>query len=377
MATLVLRNKLFLSNFKHVHKGFAMMSTEMAEFNKKDRKALLNVLPEVIQYVGKGPILEQGPTSATNWVKEMVDYMVTGGKLDRGLAVTAAYQFLEAPENITENKLHSARILGWCAEMTHAYLVIVDDIIDYSTTRRGKLCWHRQPHVGINAVNDSSLMYQALMELLSTQFGKTPEYMEMVKLINETIYITSIGQYLDCNSSYNKKKNNLDGFTMELFNTIAIKKTSYYTMRFPLYLGLLLVKDGHLKPRKEWSEICYNLGILLQLQNDYIDSFGPESVTGKAGSDIQEGKLTWVAVTTLQLCNDQQREIFKGFYGSDDPNHVNKIKEVFKELKIPQLYEVHESKVYNDLVNKINALPTEGESKFFLNLLNKWYKRVL
>lgn len=71
MATLVLRNKLFLSNFKHVHKGFAMMSTEMAEFNKKDRKALLNVLPEVIQYVGKGPILEQGPTSATNWVKEV------------------------------------------------------------------------------------------------------------------------------------------------------------------------------------------------------------------------------------------------------------------------------------------------------------------
>lgn len=271
----------------------------------------------------------------------------------------------------------------------------------------------------------------------------------------QTIYITSIGQHLDCNSSYNKKKNNLDGFTMELFNTIAIKKTSYYTMRFPLYLGLLLVKDGHLKPRKEWSEICYNLGILLQLQvslrvylfssactikllkhhtikcmysrhicacvlnickmptqfsfnflekyryrynfffrkskqqivpsnvklfklqNDYIDSFGPESVTGKAGSDIQEGKLTWVAVTAIQLCNDQQREIFKEFYGSDDPNHVNKIKEVFKELKIPQLYEVHESKVYNDLVNKINALPTEGESKFFLNLLNKWYKRVL
>lgn len=250
----------------------------------------------------------------------------------------------------------------------------------------------------------------------------------------QTVYLTSIGQHLDCTSSYNKKKNNLDGFTMELFNTIAINKTSYYTMKFPLYLGLLLVKDGHLKPRKEWSEICFDLGILLQLQvrlrdynmvlslgvlcncgswlfiflkfalklylkseykhflepklqilfllcclkqNDYIDAFGPESVTGKAGSDIQEGKLTWVAVTALQLCNDQQREVIKEYYGSEDPNHVNKVKEVFKELKIPQLYEVHESKVYNDLVKKIKALPNEGESKFFLNLLNKWYKRVL
>lgn len=50
--------------------------------------------------------------------------MVTGGKLDRGLAVTAAYQFLEAPENITENKLHSARILGWCAEMVSGYTIL-------------------------------------------------------------------------------------------------------------------------------------------------------------------------------------------------------------------------------------------------------------
>ncbi|CAH0590337.1 unnamed protein product [Chrysodeixis includens] len=377
MATLVLRNKLFFSYFKHVHKGFAMMSTEMAEFNKKDRQALLNALPEFIQHVGKGPVLQQVPTPAANWVKEMVNYMVTGGKLDRGLGVTAAYQFLEAPENITEKKLQLARVLGWCAEMTHAYLVIIDDIIDCSTTRRGKLCWHRQPHVGINAVNDSTLMYQALMEVLRTQFENTPEYKDMVKLVNETVYVTSIGQHLDCTSSYNKKKNNLEGFTMELFNTIAIYKTSYYTMRFPLYLGLLLVKDGHLKPRKEWTEICFDLGILLQLQNDCIDAFGEESVTGKAGSDIQEGKLTWVAVTALQLCNDQQREIFKEYYGSDDPDHVKKIQELFKELKIPQLYEVHESKVYNDLVNKMNALPTEGESKFFLNLLNKWYKRVL
>lgn len=71
MATLVLRNKLFFGNFTRVHKGFAMMSTEMAEFNKKDRKALLNVLPEFIQYVGKGPVLQQVPTSAANWVKEV------------------------------------------------------------------------------------------------------------------------------------------------------------------------------------------------------------------------------------------------------------------------------------------------------------------
>lgn len=67
--------------------------------------------------------------------------------------------------------------------------MIVDDIIDASRTRRGKLCWHRQPHVGINAVNDSSLMYQALMEVLNTQFGKTPEYKDMVQLINEVIML--------------------------------------------------------------------------------------------------------------------------------------------------------------------------------------------
>lgn len=40
-----------------------------------------------------------------------------GGKKNRGLALVYAYKKLVAPEQLTEENLRLARILGWCTEL--------------------------------------------------------------------------------------------------------------------------------------------------------------------------------------------------------------------------------------------------------------------
>ncbi|KAJ8717213.1 hypothetical protein PYW08_005612 [Mythimna loreyi] len=301
-----------------------------------ERKAFLDVLPEVINTVVTGPKLAELP-QIRSWVKELLEYMLGRGKLGRGLMVSIGYRMFEEPENYSEETQHHARVLGWCSEMLQSKFIILDDILDNAIVRRGQPCWHTRPDVGISGINDAVLLYQSALEVMDLYFGKTDFYADLMRYFNEAVYRASMGEHFDLWASYNKEKGNLDVFSMDLVNTMAKNKTSYYSFKLPIFLPLLLVKNGKQKANEQLSKICSEFGKLMHYQDDYMDVCRIETVTGKTGRDIQEGKCTWVAVTALQHCNEAQRAIFKECYGSKDPEHVKRIKQLYNELHIPKL----------------------------------------
>lgn len=66
-----------------------------------------------------------------------------------------------------------------------AYFLVVDDMMDGSTTRRGMPCWYLTPNVGLGAINDSILLYCSIFETLHTNLGDTPRYIDILHLFNE------------------------------------------------------------------------------------------------------------------------------------------------------------------------------------------------
>lgn len=111
------------------------------------------------------------------------------------------------------------------------------------------------------------------------------------------------------------------------------------------------------------------------LQDDYIDCFGDQTLTGKFGSDIKEGKCSWLAVNALQRCNASQRVVFNACYGSPEPAHIERCKQLYCDLKLPELYSEVEGKYYNDIQEKIRGLPTDELKKLFGRLLEITYRR--
>ena len=51
------------------------------------------------------------------------------------------------------------------------------------------------------------------------------------------------------------------------------------------------------------------MGHLYNVQDDYLDCFGDTSIMGKIGTDIQNGKCSWLIVKALENANSSQRTV--------------------------------------------------------------------
>ncbi|CAH2042351.1 unnamed protein product, partial [Iphiclides podalirius] len=371
---MIYSNNIYsMSALKHIRHN---MSTNVSISElQKERETFQDVLPRVIDSLITTPKLLDVPEFSM-WMKKILDYNLAGGKKNRGLTTVLAYETFEKPENITEESLRQSRTMGWCVEMLQAYLLMTDDIMDGSTTRRGVPCWYRLPEVGLGAINDTILMYTSIMEILKTHFGHTKQYTHIVNLFNETLMFTSVGQHLDYTMAQ-RKKNDYSLFTIERYNAIVKYKTSYYTFKLPVCLGMLLANNTDPESHKRAEGICLEIGHLFQMQDDFIDCFGAESVTGKAGTDIQEGKCSWLAVSALQRCSEAQRGVFASCYGSKQPAHVERVQRLYEQLGLPQLYRSEERARYDAVVASVRSLQstTDLPPELFLRMLDMIYKR--
>jgi geranylgeranyl diphosphate synthase, type I len=252
-------------------------------------------------------------------VEEAIE-ATSGGKRLRGTLVKLGFD-LARGDGVVNN-------VAAAVEIFQTSLLIHDDIVDQSKSRRGRVTTYRKlggDHYGKSqalTLGDAGF-FLGFNILLKSDFP--PELKEKaLRLFNDSLSSTSLGQLLDIEVPHSKEV--LERDIMDIYYL----KTAHYTFIGPLLLGASL-GGGSDELVSLLEEFGKNLGIAFQIQDDILGVFGEEDRTGKsATSDIEEGKATLLLSYALDKANSEQKKIL-GFYGKGQTTdkNIKEIREVF------------------------------------------------
>jgi len=204
-------------------------------------------------------------------------------------------------------------------ELLHDFMLVHDDIIDKSDTRRGKPSMHAllnrylQPDKKTKfsgedlAIVAGDVMYSmALDAFLSVKENMRRKEDALRKLISAALY-TGSGEFIELLLGTKP----VEKVTREDIYKIYNYKTANYTFASPLSMGATLAGA-----KTEQTEQLFSYGMLLgrafQIKDDIIGIFGEEKDTGKSNlTDIKEAKRTLLIWYAFNHGREKDRLIIK------------------------------------------------------------------
>jgi len=318
----------------------------------------------------------------TKYYTQCLETTVPGGKMTRGLTVVKGVEVLKG-RSLSEKEFFDAAVLGWQVEWLQAFFLVADDIMDGSITRRGSPCWYKHAHVTQdNGINDALFLENLIYKSLRRHFKSHESYVHILELFIDTTFQTEVGQHIDTNGTpYAEGKLaplDLSRFTLDRFKGCVRYKTSYYSFYLSCalslaYCGVDPVESPDLYQKS--NDVCMRLGEYFQIQDDVLDAFAPPEILGKIGTDIEDAKCSWLVCKALELCTEDQKQILLDHYGKHEAEGVAKVKELYQDLKLEDLYHEYEEEQKQACDALIATIEPESFQELFKFLLAKIYKR--
>ena len=214
--------------------------------------------------------------------------------------------------NLFNNDIEFALPASLANEVFHNFTLIHDDIMDSSKIRRGKETVHIKWNLNQAILSGDSMLILSykLLEKYSDDIQK-----KLLKLFNDTALLICEGQQMD----------------MDFENQINVNYESYIKMikyKTAVLLGSSLQMGAIINNVNEIdSKLLYNcginLGLAFQIQDDYLDLFGDQEVTGKkVGGDVIENKKTILYHTCFAKSSDYQKSLLNEIFKSNDSNNL-------------------------------------------------------
>jgi len=312
-----------------------------------------------------------------DYYSEMKDYFLAGGKRIRPLITIAAYNGI-TNTNEDEIVLPSIGI-----EFLHNATLIHDDIIDKDDFRRGKPAFH----------------YKFAQYHSKYQFKKmnAAEFGTSIGIIGgDTAFIRGSEAYFNNNFAMNININSIQYYRQAFAEVIhgvliEIDMVNQKNTSIDEYINMVSLKTGALIEKSiliganygkieqkyipHLSTYGVNLGIIFQIIDDILGTFGDEKVTGKpTDGDIREGKRTCLLIEAMSNLNETKKDhLVKLLSKSELINEeVEEVRDLYKEADAINSCKKLASK-YNqeakDALEKLKPVVNESEIEFFENLL--------
>ena len=248
-------------------------------------------------------------------ITALEDFVLSGGKR---LRPAFAYWGWRAVS--TETPDPQVLLLFSALELLHACALLHDDVIDDSSTRRGRPTTHvrfaalhsergwrgSSERFGVSAAILLGDLALAWADDIVFGVDLTPEAHGRLRKVWAQIRTEVLGgQYLDIVAEASAAESIASAMNVNTF------KTACYTVSRPLQLGVAAAAD---RPDVQdvFARIGTDLGVAFQLRDDVLGVFGDPAVTGKpSGDDLRSGKRTVLLAEALELADKSDPQAAK------------------------------------------------------------------
>ncbi|MBQ1018976.1 polyprenyl synthetase family protein [Micromonospora sp. D93] len=203
-------------------------------------------------------------------------------------------------------------------ELLHTFALVHDDVMDASTTRRGRPTTHvalAEQHVAAGHRGDPGRFGEAVAvlvgdlcmvwadQLLAHASVPSTRLLEVRRCYDQMRVETVAGQYLDVLG-----ENDPVSWSVDRALRVARYKTASYTVQRPLLFGACLAGVPADDPLVcAYTRYGLAVGEAFQLRDDLLGVYGDPAATGKpAGDDLRTGKPTTLLMLARELATPAQ-----------------------------------------------------------------------
>jgi geranylgeranyl diphosphate synthase type I len=282
---------------------------------------LAEYLPSVERAIADSYALarRQSPPAFRPYLDRSREFTLRGGKRFRALLVLAGY-------HLATRKEPTAAVPAAAAlEHFQSWMLVHDDIIDHSETRRGGPTLHRllaQEHRAIGGIGNAEeygfgmgitlgdLEEPFTVELLLSARAPAPRRLAALSEYARMTRLTAYGQLLDI------RNGTVDVAGVREADVLLVHelKSAVYTVSAPLRIGAIL-GGGRPGLLDDLDAFGLAAGVAFQLRDDVLGTGFDSHASGKSANDLGEGKRTLLVVHAWRHGTDADRAAIRAVLG--------------------------------------------------------------
>jgi len=249
--------------------------------------------------------------------------MEDGGKRLRPVLILMAY-------NLYRDDLEKALKSAIGIEIFHNYTLLHDDVMDNAELRRGRMTVHRKWNTNVAILSGDAAAITAYKYIESCE----DRYLrQVVSGFNQVAMDVCKGQ------QYDLEFETREDVTEEEYLHMIFLKTAVLIAGSLRHGALIAGAPEH--EYKALYDFGGYLGLMFQLQDDYLDVYGDVEEFGKKiGGDILCNKKTYLLIKAYELAGEQDRRLLKEWMTREkfDPREkIKEVTEIYNRAGVPEV----------------------------------------
>ena len=243
---------------------------------------------------------------------EPIKYILEdGGKRLRPVLTLMAY-------NLYRDDIEKALKSAIGIEIFHNYTLLHDDVMDDAELRRGRQTVHKKWNSNVAILSGDAAAITAYKYIESCE---DPYLRQVIDGFNQVAMDVCKGQ------QYDMEFETRDDVTEEEYLHMIYLKTSVLIAGSMRHGALIAGAPEH--EYKALYDFGGYLGLVFQLQDDYLDVYGDTEEFGKKiGGDILCNKKTYLLIKAFELAGESDRALLRQWLAKKDFNPQEKIRVV-------------------------------------------------